>query len=248
MGMQGNERTGAAIDSRKAQGDTATFHFSDNYEGALQSIGRQLIDLIPIIYDTERLHKIVAEDGEEMDVKIDPTAQQAFRQEVDARGEVIARIFNPTVGKYDVAANVGPAFGTKREETRDALSTILAQNPGLSGLIGDLLIGSYDFEAAQEASRRLKRMVPPVALGKGPTQQEQQLQQQVQALTQALQKALEETGKDKLKLVGKDQMRDIDAYKAETDRMKVLPMNQGEVEKLVQQLIQDALSEVRWSQ
>jgi hypothetical protein len=184
----------------------------------------------------------VAEDGVEKDVEIDPGARMAYFQETDHRGEVVRRIFNPQVGKYDVAANVGPEYGTKREESRDALTLILTQAPHLTGVIGDLLFKSMDFEDAQEASQRLKRMVPPQALGKGPTPTEQQQQQAIQALQASLAKSLERQGKDQLKLVGKDQMRDIDSYKAETDRMKVLaPMAPEEFMTLVAQLVQDAL-------
>ncbi len=240
MGMQGNERTGEAIQQRKAQGDTATFHFQDNYEAALQSVGRQLIDLIPKVYDTARVLKVVAEDGTEQDVEVNPAAREAYFQEMDHRGEVVRRIFNPAVGKYDVAASVGPAYGTKREETVEALTLILTQNPALTSLVGDLLLASMDFEAAQEAAQRLKRMVPPMALGQGPTQNEQQLQQMVEQLKQALQESLQKQAKEQLKLVGKDQMRDIDAYKAETDRMKVLGDALANKDELAAQLEQDA--------
>jgi hypothetical protein len=242
MGMQGNERTGEAIKQRQDQSDTSTYHFSDNYEAALQSLGRILIDVIPKVYDTARVLKVVAEDGVEKDIEIDPGARMAYFQEMDHRGEVVKRIFNPQVGKYDVAATVGPEYGTKRDESRDALTLILTQAPNLTNVVGDLLFKSMDFEDAQEAAQRLKRMVPPQALGKGPTQTEQQQQQIIQQLQGALSKALEKTGKDQLKLVGKDEMRDIDSYKAETDRMKILaPMAPEEFRTLIQQLVQDAL-------
>ena len=242
MGMQGNERTGEAIKQRQDQSDTSTYHFQDNYEAALQSLGRILIDVIPKVYDTARVLKVVAEDGVEKDVEIDPGARMAYFQEMDHRGEVARRVFNPAVGKYDVAATVGPEYGTKRDESRDAMTLILTQAPNLTGVIGDLLLKSMDFDEAQEAAQRLKRMVPPQALGQGPTPTEQQLQQTVAALQAALSKSLERQGKDQLKLVGKDQMRDIDSYKAETDRMKVLaPMAPEEFQSLVVQLVQDAL-------
>src|SRR5215469_5211536 len=242
MGMQGNERTGEAIKERKGQSDTATFHFQDNYEAALQSVGRMLIEVLPKVYDTQRVLKVVAEDGVEKEIEVDPGARMAYFQEMDHRGEVARRIFNPSVGKYDVAASVGPAYGTKRDESVNAMTLILTQAPQLVGIVGDLLLDAMDFDKAQEAAQRLKRMVPPQALGQGPTPTEQQQQQMIQSLQAALQKSLERQGKDQLKLVGKDQMRDIDVYKAETDRMKVLaPMAPEEMKALVTQLVQDAL-------
>jgi len=242
MGMQGNERTGEAIKQRQDQSDTSTYHFQDNYEAALQSLGRILIDIIPKVYDTARVLKVVAEDGVEKDVEIDPGSRMAYFQEMDHRGEVARRIFNPSVGKYDVAATVGPEYGTKRDQSRDALTLILTQAPNLTGTIGDLLLKSLDFDEAQEAAQRLKRMVPPQALGKGPTPTEAQQQQMIMALQKALEESLHKQGKDQLKLVGKDEMRDIDAYKAETERMKVLaPMAPEEFQTLIQQLVMDAL-------
>lgn len=243
MGMMGNERTGEAIKQRQDQSDTSTYHFQDNYEAALQSLGRILIDVIPKVYDTARVLKVVAEDGVEKDVEIDPGARMAYFQEMDHRGEVARRIFNPAIGKYDVAATVGPEYGTKRDESRDAMTLILTQAPNLTGVIGDLLLKSMDFDEAQEAAQRLKRMVPPQALGKGPTPTEQQQQQAIQALQAALGRSLDKQAKDQLKLVGKDQMRDIDSYKAETERMKVLaPMAPQEFQALVAQLVQEALA------
>src|SRR6267154_1165832 len=245
MGMAGNERTGKAIQERQQQSDTSVFHFQDNFEMTLRLTGKMLIDLIPKIYDTKRIVKIMADDGEDEDIEIDPSSRQAFVQHQNHNGQVIRRIFNPAVGKYDVAAEVGPAYGTKRQETVEALTLILTQNPGLTGIVGDLLLESMDFDKAQEAARRMKRMVPPLALGKGPSQDEQKLQQQVGALQGALAKSLEAHGKDKLRLVGKAEMRDIDAYKAETDRFKALSDSLGLDESGVRQVIEQLVEESR---
>ncbi len=245
MGMMGNERTGTAIQERMDQGDTATFHFQDNYAGALKYTYRQIIDLFPKIYDTRRIKHIVNDDGVELDILMDPGAQQAFQQQQNHQGAVIARVFNPQLGQYDVAADIGPATTTRRQETVEALTLILTQAPGLTGIIGDILLKAMDFDEAQEAALRLKRLVPPQALGQGPSQQEQALQQQVTQLTGALTETMQKHSKDQLKLVGKDQMRDIDVYKAETDRIKalapLLPTDQQGLSELIEQLVGEAL-------
>lgn len=245
MGMMGNERTGAAIGARQEQGDTATFHFQDNYESALVFSTRQLLDLIPRIYDTRRVLACQADDGMDYELEIDPQARQAFVERRAYDGKIIQRIFNPNLGKYDVAASVGPAIGTGRQQTQETLGLILSQNPGLTGIIGDLLLKVLDFPEAQEAAQRLRRMVPPQALGTGPSEQEQQLQQAVQLLQQNLAKSLDAHGKDRVKLIGKDQMRDIDAYDAETKRMtalqKMLPQDAEGLQALISQLVEDSL-------
>lgn len=245
MGMQGNERTGAAIERRQEQGYTAVYHFPDHYGDSLRYTGKQILDLIPKVYDTKRLLKLKTDSGEDFDLELDPTQQQAYYQEVDQDQKVVRRVLNPLVGKYDVEATVGPAFGTRREETVRAMSLILTQAPALTGIIGDLLLNAMDFKEAQEAAMRLKRMVPPQALGKGPTQNEQQLQMQNQQLVAALQESMQKLGKDKLKLIGKEEARDIQAYDAETKRIaalaKELPMDSAGMEALIHQLVGDAL-------
>jgi type II secretory pathway pseudopilin PulG len=245
QGQMGNERTGEAIDKRLQAGESATYHFVDNYEDALIYTYQQILDLIPKVYDTMRVKHILADDGLEMEIQIDPRAAQAFLAQQDNQGQVLQRIFNPQMGKYDVAASVGPSVTSKREEAVEKLGVILTEAPALTAIIGDILVRNMDFDDAQEASMRLRRLVPPQALGQGPSQQEQQLMQQIQQLQAALTKAMQQSGKDQLKLIGKDQLRDIDVYEAETDRIKalapLLPMDQQGLTDLVNQLVSDAL-------
>lgn len=245
MGMMGNERTGSAIQERMDQGDTATYHFRDNYETALVYTGMQIIDLVPKIYDTGRLMMIQADDGSMTELQIDPQQQQALQIRKDADGAIIRRIFNPAVGRYEVRAAPGQAFGTRRQETVQALTLLLTQAPNLTSIVGDLLLSAMDFKEAREAAQRLKRMIPPQALGEGPTQNEQTLMNQNLALTNALREALQRLGREQLKIVGKDQMRDIDAYKAETDRFKALQEILGQFDPegmrtVIDQLVQEA--------
>lgn len=246
MGMQGNERTGKAIGERQEQSDTATYHFQDNYGESIKLTGKMILDLGPKVWDTKRVVKVLADDGTDEEVELDPSQKQAFVQHQNHQGETIRRIFNPLVGKYDVGSDVGAAIGTRRQETVEALTLIITQNPGLTGIIGDLLLKAMDFDEAQEAAQRMRRMVPPEALGKGPSKAEQELQQQVAALRTALTKSLEKQGKEQIKLVGKSQMRDIDVYKAQTERFKALadtlPLDQKGLVDVIHELVQEALS------
>lgn len=246
MGMMGNERTGAAIGKRMEQGDTATFHFQDNYEMALRFTGEQLIDLIPKLWDTRRVLTILSKSGETLRLVIDPMAKQALAKELAADGAVIAQVLNPNIGLYAIAPSVGPAYGSRREEVVEKLGVLLAEAPTLVPVIGDLLVGAMDFEGAQEAAMRLRRLVPPQALGEGPTQNEQVLGAKSAALQNALAEALQHNAKSELKLVGKEQMRDIDAYEAETKRLvglkEELPTDGAGLKTLIEGLVRDAIS------
>lgn len=244
MGQQGNERTGKAIQERQRQGDTATYHFIDNLGIAIRAVGKIILDLIPKIYDTQRVISIFAEDGTDFEVEIDPDAKMAFQVQQVQNAKTATRILNPNIGRYEVHADVGPAYSTRRQEAFNAFTQIITQAPQVATLIGDLLLKAGDFPMADEAAERLKRMVPPQALGKGPSEQEQMLSGQLENMQGLLAKALDELAAEKLRNKDKSSEAITDTYKAETDRMKVLlkDLNLNALNDVIQQLVQDALA------
>lgn len=247
MGQMGNERTGAAIGKRQQQGDTATYHYQDNYEIALRYTGTQLIDLIPHLWDTTRAMMIMSEKGEITQLVVDPMAQQALQKKIASDGRILGQVFNPNVGRYAIAPGVGPAYGSKREEAVEKMGLLLAEAPALVPIIGDLMIGEMDFDGAREAAQRMFRMVPPEALGNGPTANEKALGAKNAGLTNALAEALNSNAKAELKLIGKDQMRDIDATEANTKRLAALkdflPIAPEALNALIRQAITEAMSD-----
>jgi hypothetical protein len=88
------------------------------------------------------------------------------------------------VGKYEVEADVGPAFATQRQEAWNAYVQILSQNKELVQVIGDLAFKCADFPGAEEIAQRLKRMVPQQALEDGPSPDLLAAQQQIDTLKQ----------------------------------------------------------------
>lgn len=187
---------------------------------------------------------IQADDGSMYELMVDPRQAQALQTKRSMDGQIVRRIFNPSVGRYEVRAAAGQAFGTRRQETVQALTLILTQAPNLTGIIGDLLLSAMDFKEAREAAQRLRRMVPPMALGEGPTANEQNLMAHNLSLTNALREALQRLGKEQLRIAGKDQMRDIDAYKAETDRFAalkdVLQFDPQGMQQTIEDLVREA--------
>jgi len=246
LGQQGNERTGIAIQERQRQGDNATYHYIDRQGEAIRLTGRIILELIPIIYDTKRVLQVLAEDGKSFEVEIDPDAEKAFEAHLNNEAQVVKRILNPSIGDYSVQADVGPGYGTKREEAFNVYSQILTQNKELTPLIGDILFDNADFPGAEEVSERMRRMVPRQALGEGPTMAEQKLTAENQQLVQLQKEMFEKLTAAEMKLKGKDEMRDIDAYKAETDRTKaladMLPMDAQGLSQMIHQLVKDSIN------
>lgn len=208
MGEQSNERSGIAIQQRQRQGDNATYGFIDSLASAIRYTGRILIDMIPQVYDTERVIQILAENGDQSTVHIDP--QQKAPLQTAGNGDAVHQIFNPSVGRYSVEADVGPSFGTRRQETFNALAQIIAAAPELMNKAGDLLFKSADFPMAEEIAERLKPGISP---------QEAQLQQQLQKMQQLLGQTMQELSQEKAKRTTQEQQKGIDAYRAETDRL-----------------------------
>jgi hypothetical protein len=239
---QGNEISGVSIEQRQKQGERVTFHFQDNLAKAIKFTGKQLIDLIPKYYDTRRVIRIMSESGEEQQIQIDPQAKQALQQQDAEQDAKIAAIFNPNVGTYEVMASVGPNFETRRKQAFDAMTNMLATNAALANVIGDLYMGSADFPSSDKLQERMRNWISatnPAVLGKtNPqvAQLQQQLQQamgHIQQLTQQLndkgvQQQLESKRVDMDALnhlalrMENDNKTVLDAFKAESDRLKAL--------------------------
>lgn len=222
FGQKSNEKSGVAIDARQRQGDTATYHFIDNLAVAIRFTGKILIDLIPKIYDTPRIIRILGEDGTDQHIELDPQARQAYVEQRKQQSEEIAIIFNPNVGRYDVQSDVGPGYATKRQEAFNAFTQIVEHNPELVNVVGDLLFKNADFPGAEEIAERLERMVPPMAKGDGPNPEVQALQGQLQNLQGVIGKMTEQLVEAKLKNKDTTSKNEIDQYKALTDRLDVM--------------------------
>ena len=187
LGATSNERSGKAILARERQADTGTYHYIDNLARAVRYVTRQIVDLIPKIYDTQRIAQIVGLDGDSDSVKIDPDQQEPVREIVNEEGIVIERIYNPGVGKYDVRVTTGPSYMTKRQEAMEAMSQILQGNPQLWAVAGDLFIKNMDWPGAQEMAKRFAKTIDPKLLGDDDKSPElQAAEQQMQAMGQEL--------------------------------------------------------------
>lgn len=244
MGAPSNEKSGVAILQRQRQGDNATYHFVDNLALAIRYTGKILIDLIPKVYDTPRIIRILAEDGTEEMVQVDPSARAALQEQVDERGRVVSRIFNPAVGKYEVEADIGPAFATRRQEAFNAFMQIAGQSPEIMQVAGDLMFKAADFPMADELAERLKRTIPPAVLGDAPPPEMQQMQAQVQQLQAMLEQAVQAVAQAKQEAASKAAETEIRAYDAETKRMQVLgpAIAPEQIAQLAAQMVMEALN------
>ena len=116
LGARSNETSGRAIMARQREGDVSTFHFIDNLSRAIRHAGRIILDLIAKVYSTERVLRVLGPDMAPATVRVAPTGHPVSQQ-VDQNG-ALQRIYDITVGKYDLTVHAGPSFTSMREENR----------------------------------------------------------------------------------------------------------------------------------
>jgi hypothetical protein len=255
LGIGGNERSGKAIMARQKEGDTGTYHFVDNLARAVRYSTRQIVDLIPKIYDTTRIARIIGEDGEPDHIKVNPQQQESVKKIVDEQGNVIDKIYNLGVGKYDVRVITGPGYATKRMEAMDSMSTLLQGNPELWKVAGDLFVKNMDWPGSQEMAKRLAKTIDPKLMGNADDDPAlAAAQQQIQALMQEMeqmsgmlqnvQKSMEarETAVNEFKAQSDAAIR---SHEAETKRLSAVAAGMGpeQVQEIVMQTMRDLLTD-----
>ena len=227
LGATSNERSGRAILAREKQGDTGTYHFVDNYSRAVRYIGRQIIDIAPKIYDTQRIARIIGIDGETKMAKIDPSQPMPVKKITDQNGIVIEKIYNPGVGKYDVCVTTGPSYMTKRQESMEAMSQILQGNPNLWTVAGDLFVKNMDWPGATEMAERLKKTIDPKLLSDQEDPALQAANQQMEAMGKEMEQMhqmLQNVSKsmEARDIAIKEFDSQVKAYQAETQRISAV--------------------------
>ena len=246
LGMQGNERSGKAILAREKQGDVGTYHYVDNLARAIRHITRQIVDMIPKIYDTQRIARIIGVDGEVDMVKFNPSQAEPVKEIRDQMGALIEKVYNPSVGTYDVMVTTGPGYMTKRQEALDAMSQILQSNPQLWSVAGDLFIKNMDWPGAQEMAARFKKILDPKVLSEGDQSPEMMAaQQQLEAMTQELNRMTDiiQNVQDSVaqrEVDIKEYKAQVDAYDAETKRISAV--QQGMTPEQIQDIVMGTIA------
>jgi hypothetical protein len=160
LGAKSNETSGRAIMARQREGDTATFHFIDNLTRAIEHTARVMLDLIPKIYDEPRIVRILGEDGTAAPIPINQPVQLP-----GPNGLPIEKVFDLSVGTYDLVVTAGPNFTTKRAEAAQGMLEFVQRVPNAAAALGDLIAKAQDWPDADEVAERLQKLLPPQLQG-----------------------------------------------------------------------------------
>jgi len=222
LGNREAAQSGTAIRQLQQQGATGNFHYQDNLARMVRHLGRVLVDLVPLVYDTARVVRVVNPDDTSDLVVINEPTQ-------DKKG--LMRLYQPGMGKYDVTVSVGPAYQTRRQENL-SLMTELMQGPlgaVLSQVAPDLVVSMMDFQIAPKLMDRMKKILPPELQdekqGDIPAQVQQQMQQaqqMIEQLTGALNEAKAENASKMAEIEATNQAKmAIAQLQSETERAKL---------------------------
>jgi hypothetical protein len=231
--------SGKAINGQQQQMDLTNFHYFDNLTRSIRFAGKILLDLIPKIYDHERVMRIIGYDNQ-------PELVVLNQRTVDAAG--VTKILNDvTVGEYDVVMETGPGYNSKRQEAVANMMPLLAGSPDLMKIAGDLVFRNMDFPGADVIADRLaasnplanideKSDIPPQAqmqLAQS-KQMIEQMQQQMQQMEMMLKSradvvALQQDGETKRKLM------DVTSRAHNTETINEAKVNQNIMNSMVSQ-------------
>jgi hypothetical protein len=214
LGADAKEKSGRAIQARQQQADVGTYHYIDNLSRSIGFSTELILDLIPKIYDTQRVARIIGEDGEPDHCRMCVGQGQAVMEKPDEAGE-IQKIYDPSVGKYDVVVSVGASFTTKRLEAAEFLTQTAqaAKDPITAQIITYLALKSQDWPGANEAADMLKKLLPPQVL-----EDENAKESDPEAMMQKVQQAATQLGQREAQL---NQVHEQVAAEAEESHKKM---------------------------
>jgi hypothetical protein len=177
LGAPGQETSGVMVQRRQQQSDLSNFHFYDNYTRSIRATGVVILDLIPHYYDTQRVVRIIGEDGTPDSVTINEQA--------------IGKVLNDvTVGRYDVVMDTGPGYDTKRLEAQEILTELAKAFPQLMQVGGDLILRQIDAPGVDALADRLAALIPAAQIDKElPKDMDPQVRKFVAGIMQQLQQA-----------------------------------------------------------
>ena len=190
LGSRGTATSGVQEREQKRQGNVANFHFSDNLTRAVRHAGRCLVDMIPRIYDSERVVRILGDDEEVSHATIN---KPLAAPEMDEKTGAIRTVLNDlTVGTYDVTVTAGASYSTQRQEAADAMVSFGTSWPKLMDVAGDKVVKAMDWPGADEIAERIKRTIPQELLGDEDGEQQPQIPPQVLQIVQQAQQHIQQ--------------------------------------------------------
>jgi hypothetical protein len=151
LAQHGPEQSGKALILRRQNSDQANFGFQDNMARAVRHGGRIVVSMWQRLADVPRTVRVLNPDGTKDQVQLGVQTTYKGAQ----------KVFDLTIGDYDVAVSTGPSYQSRRQEATESILGLVQSFPPLMQFCGDLLVRDMDWPQSQEIADRLKKMLPP---------------------------------------------------------------------------------------
>jgi len=204
--------SGKALNGQQQQIDLTNYHYYDNFTRSLRWTGKIILDLIPQVYDTERVLRIIGDDGK-------PDLITLNERKVNEMG-VVEVLNDVTVGEYDVVMDTGPGYNSKRQEAVDSMMSLLGADPTLMQTAGDLIFRNMDFPGSDVIADRMAASNPLAQINEKsdvPPQVQMQLQQS-QTVIKQLQQQIQQMQMEQKFGLSVKQMQETEETKRELMR------------------------------
>jgi len=176
LGMPSNEVSKVAIQQRQQVSDVGTYIYVDRRRLADQRCAKNINELIPYIYDTQRTLTITGRDNK--------TTLMTINDPSDPNSDV-------TLGKYGITVSTGPASETKRTLAAEQMMAFVNAMPQAAAGVMDLVAEAQDWPKADEFARRFRMLLPPGTIPADELTPEMKQMQDQQSRVQALQQQIE---------------------------------------------------------
>ena len=204
--------SGKALNGQQQQIDLTNYHYYDNFTRSLRWTGKIILDLIPQVYDTERVLRIIGDDGK-------PDLITLNERKVNEMG-VVEVLNDVTVGEYDVVMDTGPGYNSKRQEAVDSMMSLLGADPTLMQTAGDLIFRNMDFPGSDVIADRMAAANPLAQINeKSDVSPQVQMQlQQSQTVIKQLQQQIQQMQMEQKFGLSVKQMQETEETKRELMR------------------------------
>lgn len=173
------------LNAEQGQSENTNFDGYDNLTRSIKHTWRIMLSWFPSTYDTQRVQRIIGEDGRDQLVTLNE------KKTVDEEGQAVEKVLNDvTVGSYDVVMDTGPGYDTLRKEGVAASLELMATPIGekVAAVADDLIVRNMDFPGADVIADRLAAANPLSQIDEQ-SDVPPQAQMQIKALQQQLQQA-----------------------------------------------------------
>lgn len=132
--------TASALEMLQSASDGSNVVFDEMYFAAKREVYRTVNQLIPHVYDTPRVVKVVGEDDK-------------------LKTAILNNPENPesmdlTLGKYAVSIDIGPSVLTKRAQSIELIKTMINAAPDAAAIVFDKLIELQNIQGGDVLARR----------------------------------------------------------------------------------------------